>query len=96
MRCEDCRYFDTSTQQAISPPDTTGLCRVNPPIADERDGTARWPFVGDTDWCGKYKVREVPAETARLATDEVSRCIARGDCTAPDKCRRDGDCTIPF
>lgn len=55
-RCERCRFFDSSTQSAVAQPDTTGLCRRNPPVADKRDGTARWPFVEDTDWCGSFSV----------------------------------------
>jgi hypothetical protein len=53
-RCEDCRWWDSSIQHGAAEPDTTGICRVNPPVADERDARARWPFTEDTDWCGSF------------------------------------------
>ena len=55
MRCEDCKFWDNSTQHGQAEPDTTGICRVLPPTADERDCTARWPFTADTDWCGSFQ-----------------------------------------
>jgi hypothetical protein len=51
VRCEDCRWWDNSTQRLDAAPDTTGLCRATTPVADERDGRARWAFTEDTDWC---------------------------------------------
>jgi len=57
MKCEDCKNWDNSTQHGNAQPDTTGLCRAQPPVADERDGSARWPFTEDTDWCGWFVAR---------------------------------------
>jgi hypothetical protein len=57
MPCEDCRYWDNSTQMAGAAPDTTGLCRIHPPVADDRNGAARWPFTEDTDWCASFAPR---------------------------------------
>lgn len=56
FRCEDCKWWDNSTQLTNSQPDTTGLCRVGPPVADERNHQAVWPFTEDTDWCGSFDV----------------------------------------
>lgn len=50
--CENCRWWDTS----LADPDTHGLCRINPPVADERNGHAVWPFTEDTDWCGRFEI----------------------------------------
>lgn len=61
MRCENCRWWDCSTQRGDAATDTTGLCRVAPPVADERNGAARWPFTEDTDWCGSFS-QEAPPE----------------------------------
>lgn len=54
-RCETCRWWDSSTQSASAQPDTTGLCRVRPPVADDRTGVAVWPFTEDTDWCRAHE-----------------------------------------
>lgn len=53
-RCEDCQYWDTSTQPAHRQPDTYGACRAAPPYPDDRSGIAMWPFTEDTDWCGCF------------------------------------------
>lgn len=55
--CENCKFWDNSVQRAGAEPDTTGMCRINPPVADERDGSARWPFPEDLDWCGEWTAR---------------------------------------
>ena len=52
LTCEDCHYWDNSSQLVVSQPDTTGACRVKPPRVDKRSGKAIWPFTEDTDWCG--------------------------------------------
>jgi hypothetical protein len=31
-----------------------GVCRVKSPVADDRSGKGRWPFVCDVDWCGEF------------------------------------------
>ena len=54
-RCEDCRWWDSSTQLATEPPDITGACRRRPPVADDRSGRARWPYTEDTDWCAEFQ-----------------------------------------
>ena len=53
--CENCKFWDNSTQLASADTDTTGACRVNPPVADDRTGQARWPYTEDTDWCGRWE-----------------------------------------
>ena len=53
-RCEDCRWWDNSTQLADATPDSTGACRRRPPVADERNGRACWPFTEDNDWCAEF------------------------------------------
>ncbi len=50
VRCENCRWWDNSTQHRDHP-DESGLCRINPPKVG-RGGIARWPFTMDTDKCG--------------------------------------------
>lgn len=58
-RCEDCFYWDNSVQLDKAQPDTTGLCRREPPRVDRRTGKAMWPFTEDTDWCGRYYGRNI-------------------------------------
>lgn len=53
-RCEDCRWWDSSTKHRDDDADVTGLCRVNPPVVDKRNGHARWPFTEAADWCGQF------------------------------------------
>lgn len=53
-RCEDCRYWDNSTQSRDAQPDTTGLCRRQPPTPAPFTGLAVWPFTEDTDWCANF------------------------------------------
>lgn len=52
-KCANCKFWNNSTTSALGSGDD-GLCRVNPPVADDRSGVARWPFVVDTDWCGAF------------------------------------------
>jgi hypothetical protein len=52
--CEDCRFWDTSTQHGNAESDTTGLCRKRAPRINKITGMAWWPFTEDTDWCGEY------------------------------------------
>ena len=55
--CETCRFWDPSTQLKDADPDTTGICRINPPVADgvRYYGRPLWPFTEDTDWCGRHE-----------------------------------------
>jgi hypothetical protein len=56
--CEDCRFWDISTQIADEEADSTGLCRVLPPTADKRHNkTAVWPFTDFSDWCGAFAAK---------------------------------------
>jgi hypothetical protein len=55
--CETCPWLDTSTQSGMPQvePDTTAMCRRNPPAHDDRTGLAVWPMVErDGDWCGEH------------------------------------------
>jgi hypothetical protein len=56
--CETCKYWDNSAQLAGVEPDTTGACRRRAPLPDERDGSARWAFTEDMDWCGEHQSRK--------------------------------------
>lgn len=51
--CERCRWWDTSTMHGAHK--DRSPCRVNPPVADERDGLARWPYTDASDWCGHFQ-----------------------------------------
>lgn len=53
-RCEDCIYWDSSSQLRDAQPDTTGMCRIHAPRIDKRTGAGVWPFTHDTDWCGSF------------------------------------------
>lgn len=57
-RCEDCRFWDASSQAAAAEPDTTGACRRAPPHVDDRTGLAMWPYTEDTDWCGEFREKD--------------------------------------
>lgn len=59
-RCEDCRFWDASTQDGNAQPDTTGLCRINPPALAPLTAKGWWPFTSDTDWCGYFRARPEP------------------------------------
>jgi hypothetical protein len=53
--CETCRYWDPwATEQS----DAVGTCRRHAPMPDERDGSARWAFTEDVDWCGDHQPRK--------------------------------------
>lgn len=83
-KCETCPFWDNSTQKQGAEPDTTGLCRINPPVADERDGAARWPFTEDTDWCSDHP---------KNRTIITIRCINKDiGCIKDTECRRAGEC----
>lgn len=86
MRCEDCRFYDNSTQHSTMQQDANGLCRVNPPVADDRDHKARWPFVEDTDWCGSFVERQTPLPLCSTATgcETIETCRAAGKCPFDD------------
>lgn len=53
-RCESCKWWDSACQKLGAQSDTTGLCRYQPPRADDRDHGAVWPFTQDMDWCGGW------------------------------------------
>ncbi len=52
QRCVYCIWFDTSV--SLHDQENTGACRVRPPVADDRSGRARWPFVSIDDWCAYF------------------------------------------
>lgn len=47
--CGNCRNFS----------ETRSLCRAYPPKARD-DGTAIWPGVSRSDWCGEYRIAPPP------------------------------------
>lgn len=65
MRCETCRWWDSAIQLSDAEPDTTGACRVRPPVADDRSSKARWPFTEDVDWCASHTPRDNDESEAR-------------------------------
>lgn len=87
MRCETCKFWDSSTQLSSEPSDTTGLCRIDPPVVDKRSGHGLWPFTSDTDWCSRHQ--ETPPAPRE--------CTKSEDCAKPDG--HDGECDydrVPF
>jgi hypothetical protein len=56
--CESCVHWDNSCEHGSAEPATTGICRVLPPTADERDHRAVWPFTEYGDWCGRYALNK--------------------------------------
>lgn len=54
MRCEDCKFWDSSAELADAQPGTTGQCRVKAPVLDKRSGRGLWPFTADDEWCARY------------------------------------------
>ena len=62
--CENCRWWDNSTQLGTAQADTTGLCRASAPIVNWQTGAATWPFTEDTDWCAMLSpIPAPPAES---------------------------------
>jgi len=55
-KCENCRWWDTSTSLAAD--EDKSPCRVHAPVADDRSGVARWPFTDASDWCGEFEPEE--------------------------------------
>ena len=51
--CGNCRWWDNSCQSGVIEGES-GMCRATLPTIDERDGTARWPFTEDVDWCACF------------------------------------------
>lgn len=70
-RCEDCRWWDSSTQPGDKAPDTHGVCRAMAPVADDRTGHARWPFTEDTDWCGMFSPARSVIETPEITAADL-------------------------
>lgn len=81
-RCEDCRWWDSSCQPADKEPDTHGVCRVSPPVADDRTGHARWPFTEYADWCASF-VLPVPPKPS---------CASQDGCIKGTQCERRNEC----
>jgi hypothetical protein len=50
--CETCRHFDSSSHSSATK--DGGMCRAHAPVADDRNGLARWPTVDWADWCAEY------------------------------------------
>ena len=46
--CEKCSFYENQNQ-------SSGSCRVNPPIVLKGDNKAVWPVVTVEDWCGRFK-----------------------------------------
>lgn len=85
--CEDCKFWDNSTQQRDAQPDTTGLCRINPPIVSKHTGEGIWPFTSDTDWCAKFEERP----------PTLPQCSADSLCSLPDgHAGAHNDDNVPF
>lgn len=80
--CENCRFWDTSTQLDAAQPDTTGACRHHAPKVDRRTGIALWPFTEISDWCGEH---EFEAETEAERDDGCPK-------SDPDCLGDNGDC----
>lgn len=59
--CERCAFLDRHKDEP------TGLCRINPPTADE-SWAAVWPEVQVDDWCGKFAL-PLHAWTSRPVTN---------------------------
>lgn len=60
MTCEECFYWDSSTQLRDADPDTTGQCRKRAPSMDTTYGSpqvAMWPITEDADWCGEFRAK---------------------------------------
>ena len=50
--CEECKYWDCAVSHRDNA--NTGLCRINPPVADKRTSLAVWPFTEPEDWCSRF------------------------------------------
>ena len=46
--CEKCNFYENQNQ-------SSGSCRVNPPIVLKDDNKAVWPVVTVEDWCGRFE-----------------------------------------
>ena len=46
--CEKCNFYENQNQ-------SSGSCRVNPPIVLKDDSKAVWPIVTVEDWCGRFE-----------------------------------------
>ena len=46
--CEKCNFYENRNQ-------SSGSCRVNPPIVLKDDNKAVWPVVTVEDWCGRFE-----------------------------------------
>lgn len=64
--CEDCEFWDNSTQLANAESDTTGQCRFNPPDSVDLTGAAIFPFTEFGDWCGSFVAGECPTHKGPL------------------------------
>lgn len=70
-QCVSCRWWDSSVQLANTQPDTTGACRKNPPVADDRSGSARWPLTDQHDWCSEWSASPVEENSGEQLTPEL-------------------------
>ena len=46
--CEKCNFYENRNQ-------SSGSCRVNPPIVLKDDNKAVWPVVTVEDWWGRFE-----------------------------------------
>ena len=46
--CEKCNFYENRNQ-------SSGSCRVNPPIVLKDDNKAVGPIVTVEDWCGRFE-----------------------------------------
>lgn len=62
LRCETCRFWDTSTTDTQDP--SLAACRVSPPIQPINSHRGSWPMTDQDDWCGSHVAVEPRAPNA--------------------------------
>lgn len=77
LRCETCRYWDTSVSSGDDDKDRTGRCAVAPPSVDDRTGRGLWPITDADDYCYEWESDEL-AKTPVPVRCETCRDDPRG------------------
>jgi hypothetical protein len=51
-KCKNCKFFVADTPQA-----NYGHCHYNAPVVAQKERQPHWPFVQDSDFCGKFQAK---------------------------------------
>jgi hypothetical protein len=51
-KCKECTFYKPATPEV-----NYGHCHYNAPVAAKKERQPPWPFVHDSDFCGKFQAK---------------------------------------